>query len=138
MLSCDQTAHVIWITCTRSFACALLSQGKMNEGPLLLSPTFPPPLPMVGAGFGSFETRVRKNIMKKTVDYQASTLRYIEVCVCIPEHRLLLIKLYWLCVLESDLAKRQTGPSSTSARLCILQRSKLSKMMRCALIVYNI
>lgn len=50
----------------------------MNEGPLLLSPTFPPPVSM-GGGFGGFDNRARKNLMRKTVDYQASTLRYLEV-----------------------------------------------------------
>lgn len=53
---------------------------KMNEGPVLLSPTFPPPPgALAGGGFGGFESRVRKGVMRKTVDYQASTLRYLEV-----------------------------------------------------------
>ena len=60
---------------------SLLMLDKMADG-VLLSPTFPPGPgglnPAMMAGGGGFD-RVRKIMIRKTVDYHCSVLRYLEV-----------------------------------------------------------
>lgn len=54
----------------------------MADG-VLLSPTFPPSgvglNPAMMAGGGGFD-RMRKTMIRKTVDYHCTVLRYLEVC----------------------------------------------------------
>ena len=47
---------------------------------VLLSPTFPPQAggPGMLVGGGGFD-RIRKGLLRRTVDYHCSTLRYLEV-----------------------------------------------------------
>ena len=50
----------------------------MNEGPPLLSPTFPPPQALQG-GTQTGASLNKRLILRKTVEYHATSLRYLQV-----------------------------------------------------------
>ena len=110
----------------------------MNEGAVLLSPTFPPPPgAMAGGGFGGFESRVRKGVMRKTVDYQSSTLRYLEassgdifLCIC---HRTggrlsYSLQFFWWLTLAVSLHRAGFG-SETSGTVLLYNQTLPTSMM---------
>ena len=102
-----QPVHALIFTRDRLVHKTCEKKKKMAEG-VLLSPTFPPGAgsmnPAMLTGGGGFD-RVRKTMIRKTVDYHCSVLRYLEVCGFLHEC-VLRIYLCFVFVVESSLAER--------------------------------